>query len=69
MKDNLDVDGAHKNVILFNGTNVLEASPMGTFDTHCVFLFIGSLLIFVITASWYVWVRDISCVWSRINHE
>ena len=37
-KDNLDVDGAHKNAVLFSGTKVLQAGPMGTFDTRSVFL-------------------------------
>ncbi|OAX38565.1 hypothetical protein K503DRAFT_151206 [Rhizopogon vinicolor AM-OR11-026] len=28
-RDKLDVDGAHKNAVLFSGTKVLQASPMG----------------------------------------
>ena len=91
----LDVDGAHKNAVLFGGTKVLQSSPgepactpdggclavvlrtgFGTaqgqlvrtmlFSTERVsannlesFLFIGSLLIFAIAASWYVWVKGI----------
>lgn len=36
-KDKLDVDGVHKNAVLFSGTKVLQASPMGTSDNpHCI---------------------------------
>ena len=91
----LDVDGAHKNAVLFGGTKVLQSSPgepactpdggclavvlrtgFGTAQGQLVrtmlsstervgannlesFLFIGSLLIFAIAASWYVWVKGI----------
>lgn len=37
-KDNLDVDGAHKNAVLFSGTKVLQASPMGMFNDVSIFI-------------------------------
>ncbi|KAG6372934.1 hypothetical protein JVT61DRAFT_6970 [Boletus reticuloceps] len=98
--DKLDVDGAHKLEVLFNGIKVLQASPTsqgrtsaGTPNGRCLsvvlrtglgtaqgqlvwimifstgrvsvnnlesFLFIGSLLIFAIAASRYVWVKGIT---------
>jgi hypothetical protein len=31
-KNKLDIDDAHKNAVLFSGTKVLQASPMGVFQ-------------------------------------
>jgi cation-transporting ATPase 13A1 len=33
-RDKLDVDGAHKNAVLFSGTKVLQASPTGTLNIY-----------------------------------
>ncbi|KAG1719219.1 hypothetical protein EDB19DRAFT_727229 [Suillus lakei] len=33
LRDKLDVDGAHKNAVLFSGIKMLQASPTGTFNT------------------------------------
>ncbi|KAG1782819.1 hypothetical protein EV702DRAFT_1233184 [Suillus placidus] len=54
-KDKLNVDGAHNNTILFGGTKVLQRF----------------LLIFAITASWYVWVKAVYVAWDVeiINHD
>ncbi len=32
-KENLDVDGNHKNAVLFSGTKILQATPSSTYDT------------------------------------
>ena len=86
----LDVDGAHKITVVFEGTKVLQSysgEPACTPNGGCLavvlrtgfgtaqgqlvrtervsannlesFLFIGSLLIFAIAASWYVWVKGV----------
>jgi cation-transporting ATPase 13A1 len=96
-RERFNIDGAHKNYVLFGGTKILQAStsseltsPIKTPDGGCLgvamrtgfgtaqgqlvrtmifstervtannlesFLFIGFLLIFAISASWYVWVK------------
>lgn len=99
--ERLDMDGAHKNNMLFGGTKALQAGGgVSTPDGGCLavvlrtgfgtsqgqlvrtmifstervsannfeaFLFIGFLLIFAIAASWYVWVKGMSCSSCQAN--